>query len=304
MQYQAQKGGEHMPNKKAAVFILLGQSNAVGHGIPMREQDVIRTPLPNVYGLSRIHNQHLNLEQLTWSGYVSAGMNLAEEQDNTYSVANCLAAAWQAHIDNGNAQGLPDLYIIQIAIGAQGVTEGYMWHPDRLPCLTPGKLGKVDISLFPFTARVLSLLKESFAQRNTDFEVIGLHWRGGENDVSATAEHLQEHLAPIYDRILDEFDRLLDAPPTVLHRLVCPDRMRDTDPTGGKLTRMHYINEVFEKMAQKRDNVCIFDARRAPQFVPDVRGNGLFIADAVHFTPEVNAFVAEEILNDYIHTHA
>ena len=291
-----------MPNKKAAVFILLGQSNAVGHGIPMREQDVIRTPLANVFGLDRIHNQHLDLQKLTWSNYVSYGMNLAEEQDNTYSVANCLAAMWQAHIDSGNPQDLPDLYIVQIAIGAQGVTDGYMWHPDRVPQLTPGKLGKVDISLFPFTAHVLSLLKESFAEKGTDFEVIGLHWRGGENDVSATAEHLHEHLESIYCRIFDEFDSLLDAPPTVLHRLVCPDRMMDTDPTGGKLERLHYINTVFEKLAQKRENVRIFDARRAPQFVPDVRGNGLFIADNVHFTPEANAFVAEEILNDYLNT--
>ena len=103
----------------------------------------------------------------------------------------------------------------------------------------------------------------------------------------------------MYCRIFDEFDRLLGTPPTVLHRLVCPDRMTDTDPTGGKLARMHYINEVFDRLAQKRENVSVFDARRAPQFVPDVRGNGLFIADAVHFTPEVNAFVAEEILKNY-----
>lgn len=292
-----------MPNKKAAVFILLGQSNAVGHGVPMREQDVIRTPLANVFGLDRAHNQRLDLEKLTWSHYVSAGMNLAEEQDNTYSVANCLAAAWQDHIDHGNSKNLPDLYIVQIAIGAQGVTEGYMWHPDRAPQLTPGKLGKVDISLFPFTSRVLSLLKESFAEKGLDPEVIGLHWRGGENDVSATAEHLHEHLESVYGRIFGEFDRLLDAPPTVLHRLVCPDRMMDTDPTGGKLERLHYINKIFEKMSQKRKNVRIFDARRAPQFLPDVRGNGLFIADNVHFTPEVNAWVAQEILHDYIDTH-
>ena len=291
-----------MANKKAAVFILLGQSNAVGHGIPMREQDVIRTPLANVFGLSRAHNQRLDLKQLAWSGYVSAGMNLAEEQDNTYSVAKCLAAAWQAHVDHDNRENLPDLYIVQIAIGAQGVTDGYMWHPDRAPCLIPGKLGKVDISLFPFAARVFSLLKKSFAEKGIDYEIIGLHWRGGENDVSATAEYLQEHLEAIYTRIFDEFDRLLDTPPTVLHRLVCPDRMRDTDPTGGKLARMHYINEVFERLAEKRENACVFDVRRAPQFVPDVRSNGLFIADAVHFTPEVNAFVAEEILNDYIST--
>jgi hypothetical protein len=33
-----------MQDKKAAVFILLGQSNAVGHGIPMKEEDKIYKP--------------------------------------------------------------------------------------------------------------------------------------------------------------------------------------------------------------------------------------------------------------------
>ncbi len=288
-----------MSNKKAAVFILLGQSNAVGHGIPMREEDRILTPLTNVFGLSREQNQRLDIDKLAWSGYVSFGMNLAEEQDNTYSVANCLAAAWQKHIDGGNQRALPDLYILQIAIGAQGVTTGYMWHPDRAPQLIPGKLGKVDISLFPFSCRVFSLLEKSFAEKGMDYEILGLHWRGGENDVSATREHLGEHLESVYCRIFDEFNRLLGDPPTVLHRLVCPDRMTDLDPSGGKLERMHFINHVFEKLAQKRANVSILDARRAPQFIPDVRGNGLFLADAVHFTPEVNLWVAEEILKNY-----
>lgn len=69
-------------------------------------------------------------KELKWSGYTSFGMNLAEEQDNTYSLANCLAKLWQDEIDSGNKRNLPDLYIVHIAIGAQGVTEGYMWNLD------------------------------------------------------------------------------------------------------------------------------------------------------------------------------
>ena len=110
-----------MVNRKKAVFILLGQSNATGHGIPMAPEDRIETPLANVFGLHRDQNQSFDITQLTWSGYTSCGMNLAETQDHTYSVANCLAASWQAQINAGAA--LPDLYIIQIAIGAQGVRE-------------------------------------------------------------------------------------------------------------------------------------------------------------------------------------
>lgn len=289
-----------MRRKKAAVFILLGQSNAVGHGTPMREEDVIKSPLENVFGLSRENNQSFDNTHLVWSGYTSFGMNLAEEQDNTYSVANCLAALWQKHVDDGNRYELPDLHIVQIAIGAQGVTEQYMWYPAREKKLVGGKLATVDISLFPFTAHVFSLLDESLSKRGYDYDVIGLHWRGGENDVTASAEYLSEHLAPIYRHIFDEFNRLLDSPPTVLHKLVCHDRMNELDPSEKQLENMHTINGVFDQLAKEYPNVSVFDPRRAPQYQPDVRGNGLFIDDVVHFTPEVNAWVAQDIFNTYI----
>ena len=62
------------------------------------------------------------LVALKWSGYTSFGMNLAEAQDNTYSVANCLAKLWQKKVYEG--ADIPDLYIIHIAIDAHGVGEG------------------------------------------------------------------------------------------------------------------------------------------------------------------------------------
>ena len=183
---------------KAAVFILLGQSNAVGHGVPMKECDKITTPLLNVFGLNREPNQSFETKELIWSGYTSHGTNLAEEQDNTYSVVNCLAARWQALADAG--KDIPDLHIVQIAIGAEGVTAGYKWHPDRAPVLIPGKLGKVDISLFPFSMHVFSMLDESLKKLGKDYEIIGIHWRGGENDVTATKEVLSETLFDIYSK--------------------------------------------------------------------------------------------------------
>ena len=74
--------------------------------------------------MHRKDNQSFDIKSLTWSGYTSSGMNLAEEQDDTYSLANCLATLWQKEIDNGKE--LPDLYIVHIALGAPGVTEQYL----------------------------------------------------------------------------------------------------------------------------------------------------------------------------------
>lgn len=289
-----------MSHKKAVVFILLGQSNAVGHDLPMREEDKISSPLKNVFGLSRENNQSFESTELVWSGYTSFGMNLAEQQDDTYSIANCLACVWQKSIDDGNPYGLPNLYIVQIAIGAQGVTEQYMWYPKREPKLIPGKLGTVDISLFPFTNHVFSLLDRSFSQMGKDYEIMGLHWRGGENDIIFSAEYLSEHLEPIYHTIFDEFNRLLKNPPIILHKIVCEDCMNETDASGNYLKNMYYVNDVFDRLCQRYKNASVFDPRTAPQYVPDVRGNGLFMDDAVHYTPEVNTWIAKEILKTYV----
>lgn len=296
---QSKKEGTVMQKKKAAVFILLGQSNAVGHGIPMEESDIIKTPLANVFGLSREKNQSFDNSELCWSGYTSFGMNLAEEQDNTYSIANCLASLWQKHIDSGNEKDLPDLYIIQIAIGGQGVTPGYMWNPEKEKKLIPGPGGTVDISLFPFSSHIFSLLDDSFAKRNQPYEIIGLHWRGGENDVTATEAYLTEHLEGIYAELFDEFNRLLGDPPIVLHRIVCPGPVEMPELMKQYLQNGHYINDVFDLLQKRYGNVSVFDPRCAPQYDPDAQGDGLFLEDGVHFTPQANRWVANCILEAY-----
>ena len=287
--------------KKAALFVLLGQSNATGYAVPMREEDYIKHPMKNVFGLHRCRNQSYDIPELTWSGYTSHGMNLAEEYDNSYSVANCLASLWQEHIDCGNRYSLPDLYILQISIGAQGVTGKYMWNPDYEKRLIPGPLGTADISLLSFTEHILSLVPASFEKLGLDFETIGIHWRGGENDISATKEILQNTLEPIYRNIFDRLNSLLGTPPIILHKIVCHDRAKDLDPTGLQNENIHYVNGVFENLCTSYANISIFDPQNYPGFIPGVYGNGLFIGDAVHFTEDANKWTAKCILEDYAH---
>ncbi len=287
-----------MLKKKEAVFILLGQSNAVGHNLPMRDDDIIKTPLKNVYGLSREDNQSFNNTKLVWRGYTSFGMNLAEEQDNTYSVANCLAKLWQEYIDNGNERNLSNLYIIQIAIGAQGVTDGYMWNPLKEKRLIPGKLGEVDISLFQFSKHIFQMLEESFSEMGKEYEIIGVHWRGGEEDMMISTEYLLGNLKNIYVEIFNEFNRILKNPPIFLHKIVAYDRANDLDVTGIYSKNIDVINNVFEELENEYKNILIFDARQFPKYIPNIRCNGIFIEDAVHFTEEVNYWVAESILKN------
>ena len=285
--------------KKAALFVLLGQSNATGYAVPMREEDFINRPMKNVFGLHRCYNQSYDNTELTWSGYTSSGMNLAEEYDNSYSVANCLAALWQEHIDRGNLFSLPDLYIIQISIGAQGVTGNYMWHPEYEKRLIPGPLGTVDISLLPFTEHILSLVPASFEKLGLDYDTIGVHWRGGENDIAETKEVLESTLEPIYRVIFDKLNALLGFPPVVLHKIVCHDRANDLDPTGMENENIDYVNAVFANLCTSCANISVFDPRNYPGYISGVYGNGLFIGDAVHFTEDVNKWTAKCILEEY-----
>ena len=287
---------------KAAVFVLLGQSNAVGHALPMTEEDKILTPMKNVYGLHRDQNQKLDLQKLQWSGYTTGGMNLGETQDHTYSIANCLAKNWQAYIDDGNEKNLPDLYILHIAIGAEGVTGNYMWNPDRAPVLIPGKLGTVNISLYPFSKQIFSLVDASFKAKDLDYEFVGLHWRGSENDINhiLAGEISHQAFEEIYFTMMDTFNETLGTPPIVLHEIVAKDRMMDTDPSGEKWKTVGKMNQFFRDLGVKYPNVTTFDVRNFPGYDPNVRGEGMFKDDMIHFTEDVNKWVAQQIFEEYL----
>ncbi len=280
-------------NTDAVVFILLGQSNAVGHKLPMDEQDKILIPLKNVFGLSRDKNQSYDTQELSWEGYVSGGMNLGETQDHTYSVANCLATQWQAAIDAGRS--LPDLYIVHVAIGGQGVTQNYMWYPDREPKLVPGILHTVDISLHSLTKHILSLLPDSFRKRGLSVRYM-LHWRGGEEDITVKEDPLRQQLLSIYRRIFAEYNAAVkqDIPITV-HQVDFKERCMDLDSSGEFLKSMYVIAETFKLLA-KDPGISLFDVRECPFYDPSSREHGIYMEDVVHYTSQVNSWVASEIL--------
>ena len=287
-----------MSNKKS-VFILLGQSNATGHASPMTEEDKIVMPLKNVYGLQRNDNQSFEITKLTWSNYLSAGTNLAETQDDTYSLANCLAKLWQEAIDNGIK--LADLYIVQIAIGAEGVTEKYMWYPERERKLVPGVLGTVDISLYPFAKHIFSLLDESLGD---DYEIIGVHWRGGEEETDVRVAHLEAVLRGIYDRMFDGFYKSLgQRVPIILHKMASETRCREMNVTGEDVEAMHFINKTFDQLARDNENITTFDVTKAPHYNTNTRTNGIFLPDGGHYTPQTNMWVAKTILEEYRNSH-
>lgn len=63
---------------------------------------------------------------------------------------------------------------------------------------------------------------------------------------------------------------------------------------------MHYSNEVFYRLEAQYPNVSVFDPTTAPYFIPNVRGNGMFKDDMVHFTPEMNRWITDSVMRKKI----
>ena len=281
---------------KIAVFMLFGQSNATGHGVPMSEEDIIKEPLQNVWGLNREPNQSFDTEKLKFSRYTSYGMNLAENQDNTYSVANCLAKNWQKDIDNGVK--LPDLYVIHISIGGQGVYG--MWSPTRERKLIPGKLEDCNISMYPLAIHVLSLLKKHFEACDIEPDFVGLHWRGGEQEFWQHINNLKtdDRLKNVYKTMFNGMRGALGYNfPIVLHKLNFEGLLKGIED-GKHIPSMNFINEVYNDLCVELPNISIFDSLNAPHYDPE-NGYSLFRWDMIHYNPETNNWVSAKILKDY-----
>ncbi len=286
--------------KNVAVMVLLGQSNASGHASPMREEDKILLPLKNVFGLSKEHNQSYDITELKWEGYVSGGMNLGEDLDHTYSLANCLARAWQNEIDGGNEKDLPDLYIVQIAIGSEGVSEPYMWYPEREKKLIPGPLRVANISLYPLAEHILSLLCDSLAKLDKYPERVMIHWRGGEEDVTLPKEQIEKTLPGIYKRIFAGLRKSLKVPSDItLHKFRHKERCDVYDPSGEFYRSMLYVNSLFDSLSSELPSVSCFDIGNAPFYDESAFGYGIYADDLVHYTEVANLFAAEAIIKTY-----
>ena len=284
--------------KKVAIFMLFGQSNAVGHAMPMNEEDIIKEPLKNVFGLNREPNQSYDTEKLKFTGYTSFGMNLAETQDNTYSIANCLAKRWQNDIDSGVE--LPDLYIIHIAIGSQGVTG--MWDPKRAPKMIRGKLGDCDISMYPLAIHVLTLFKKYMEANELEPDYVGIHWRGGEQETDYPVSKLETFLKDTYLEIFGGIRSAIgcDAP-VVFHRFPFNKVFanRDKEDGGTRLQSMHYINDTFDTLAKEMTNASVYDVRTCPLYDEYAWDCNIFRWDLIHYQGRVNDYVAGEILKEY-----
>ena len=271
---------------KAAVLYVSGQSNAHAHAQAMASEDRITEPLKNVFSLDRDPNQSFDITDVVWSGFTTEGKNLGETQDHTYSLASFLAKRWQAAIDAG--QKLPDLYIVQISIGSQGIING-MWNPDKERVLKPGKLGVADIALFDLARHIYPLVRRNLEVAGKEPVAIGWHWLGCEQEVWNEVfrrEDLQER----YDAFFDAMMEAIGMPcPLYLYQLNIQEfcRKYQIDEAAVDL-----INAAMQKQCERFPDTTFVTMDQCPRWDPEEIRKGIYAPDGGHYLAKTQEWFA------------
>lgn len=277
----------------APMLIVFGQSNAHGHNTHLLQEEKITVPLTNVFGLDRAHNQAYGLKDVTWSGFVTEGMNLGETQDHTCCLAESFARLWQERTDAG--EKLPPLYIIQISIGAMGIAEKEvndwnMWWPERTPVMEKGELGAVDISLYPLAVEILNLAVKNLKAAGKRPRIIGLHWNQWETEVDTGGDSVAN--APENYRAIFQGLRAAAAIPCPIW-LYQPLSEYYHNPEG-----VNAITELFEAFVNTGDDFHMMDLRQSALWNPMRPDKGIFQEDLVHYLPEAHRFFAQKQMEE------
>ena len=276
---------------KAAVVFLSGQSNATAHKQFLAEEDRIYEPMKNVFGLDRNPNQSFDIDDVVWSGWTSGGKNLGESQDHTASFAYFLAKMWQAAIDEG--KDLPDLYIVHISIGSQGIING-MWNRDKERILKPGSGAEIDISLLPLALHVQSLAMKNLREAGKNPEVIGWHWIGSESEIGKEA-YLRDDFRDRYDYHFDVMRKSMGGDvPTYIYRICV---LRDCEKYGIPTESEAAVNAELEREAE-RIGATLVDPRNSPFWRDDEFLFGVLYEDNAHYLPFVQEWFAKQFFDE------
>lgn len=273
----------------APILIVMGQSNAHGHGTKLPENERITQPLTHVYGLTRKDNQAYGLSDVTWSGFTTEGMNLGEVQDHTACLAESFARLWQTDCDKGIP--LPPLYIIQISVGGQGIYKDErdgenMWYPGREKIINvvPGSV--VDVSLYPLAVEILSLAMKNLKAAGKTPRIIGVHWNQWESEVYTGGECLlsaeknyTELFAGFREALGTDYPLWLYEPLSLVYE----------NDEGLK-----FIAELFNKFERESELVHLMRSSEYPGFDPSRNDQGIFMSDCVHYSPEVQKWFGQK----------
>ena len=276
--------------KTAPVLMVFGQSNAHASGVLLPEEERITVPLKHVLTLGQTENQAFSPAPVVWRGYTSAGTNLGETQDDTACLPTEYARLWETEAET---RGLPELYVIRISVGAQGVTEGYMWHPGYPRRLIPGPLGTADIALFPLAADIIRRAFDDLRSRELEPFVLGLHWLGTEEETGVPVEKL-DVLPALHRTLIRSWREAAGCRvPVILYKIRSAERSASV---GEDPRCIETINACFDLLAAEDGDISAADPRDCPDYDPSVPFfNGIY-ADGNHLGANTHRWFAETFL--------
>ncbi|MFD5083400.1 RICIN domain-containing protein [Kitasatospora sp. NPDC058406] len=277
----------------APVLIVLGQSNAGGWVAPITDAaDVTQCrSLSHVRGLNRTNNQQAGMTQATWSPYTCSGSNLGEEHNHglNYSVASATALRWERAVKAGAA--LPDLHVIHLAWGSQGVQGNEptrnKWWPDRNPADAE--------SLFPRAVNTIANGLRALREAGRQPRVVGIHWNQWEAEAANTATVGAGQVRQALLDVLEPLRTITGAPtaPVFLYR-----------PRAGiyDATRTRYVTEAVTAIAggpapnpyRLLDAADATSATGTPLYRPTEPPNFGIFGDGVHYTRAVQEWYTEQ----------
>lgn len=281
------------PQADAALLFVSGQSNASAHNQPLPEQERITRPLANVWALDRAENQNFTSDRVTWSGYTDAGKNLGETQDGTGTISHYIAAAWQQAVDAGAA--LPDLYIVHISVGSQGILRG-KWKMDWPAVAVPGDHLGCNIGLYKLALRTLTMAVADLKARFAHPAVIGWHWLGSESDSDWGAWDATDFRQQ-YDRFFDTQLAAIELPCRVwFYKLV----YQYAEPVCGApdTYRMEFVNAEFRRQIRRLGNAELVPTDESPLWDAADPHRGVFCGDGVHYRRQTQAWFARRFLEE------
>ncbi|MFE2722606.1 discoidin domain-containing protein [Kitasatospora sp. NPDC059327] len=277
----------------APVLIVLGQSNAEGWTAPIQDTaDVAQCrAFGHVKGLRRTNNRVTGAESATWSPYTCVGNNLGQEYagGRNYNVASATALRWERAVTAGAA--LPDLHVIHVAWGAQGIQEtdgtNNRWWPDRDP---------TDIeSLFPLAVNTITNGLRALREAGKQPRVIGIHWNQWEAEAGARSTISADHIQQAFLKVLEPLRTITGAAtaPVFLYR----PRTSHYDA----MSKAHITEALTGLAARPAPNPYrLLDAAEAtsatgvPLYDPAIPKYFGIYKDGIHYTRAVHEWFADQ----------
>ncbi|MCC8367861.1 hypothetical protein J8V57_16545 [Xenorhabdus sp. PB61.4] len=277
-------------NNDAPLLVVLGQSNSYGHATQLAPDEAITQGLNNVFTLSLPEVYSVNFSTINWTGLTSFGhANIGApcglqrgNQDHPVNIANRFARYWQNHINTGNTLHLPDLYVILMGYGGQGMylpdTPDNRWAPERDP-------DDVE-SLYPRAVRTLRMAVNSLRKMGKKPRILAVHWNQWEAETESLAAAKAAEM---------NFTRIVTGLSDAIGSRNIPWRFYYPLSVWFDPLNTSYVSEAINSViAANPEYRTLVDARKAPNYNGISTQFGVFTPDDMHYNAETQKWFARQ----------